>query len=197
MSKEDKINQIRKEITNLKISPLYALRIETNGLPVIGEGSLDSKIMFIGEAPGKNEARTGKPFCGASGRVLDELLAPVSLKRENIYITNIVKDRPPENRDPTEVEITLYGPYLDREIALIEPRVIATLGRFAMKYVMEKFDLKEELKPIGEIHGRSFPVQASYGKVVIVPLYHPAVVVYNAVNKAVLKEDIALLVKYA
>src|SRR6185369_9841504 len=100
MSKSDQMKEIKDEVVELKNSPLYAYRTENKYFPVIGEGSHDANIMFVGEAPGKNEAMTGKPFCGASGRVLTEMVESVGLKREDVYITNVVKDRPPENRDP-------------------------------------------------------------------------------------------------
>lgn len=104
-SKATLIRQLTVEITNLKKSPLYAYRVKNNYQPVIGGGNLDAKIVFIGEAPGKKEAETGLPFIGASGKVLDQLLASVKLRREDVYITSIVNDRPPENRDPSPKEI--------------------------------------------------------------------------------------------
>lgn len=114
MKRVEHLEQIKSEVTNLKRSPLYKERIKNKAFPVIGEGSCHAKIMFIGEAPGKNEAKTGRPFCGTSGKILDKLLASVDIKRKDVYITNIVKDRPPSNRDPLPAEIKIYGPYLDR-----------------------------------------------------------------------------------
>jgi DNA polymerase len=113
-----------------------------------------------------------------------------------VYITNIVKDRPPENRDPTAEEIALYAPFLDRQIEIIQPKVIATLGRFSMSYIMGKFGLMEELRSISQIHGKEYVVPASYGSVVIVPLYHPAVALYDGSQKAMLIEDFQVLKKY-
>lgn len=187
------LKKIKDEIVALKESPLYKFRIENKNFPVIGEGSHFAKIMFIGEAPGKNEALTGKPFCGASGKILDQLLESVGIKREDVYVTNIVKDRPPENRDPSPSEIEIYGPFLDRQIDIIQPRIIATLGRFSMDYIMRKFDLTFELEPISKIHGKSFEAEASYGKIKIIPFYHPAVAVYNAGTKDSLKHDFQIL----
>ncbi len=195
---QTKITQLKKikdEIVALRESPLYEYRVQNNNVPAIGEGSYDARIMFIGEAPGKNEAKTGKPFCGASGRILDELLASAKLKREDVYITNIVNDRPPENRDPSPKEIELYGPFLERQINVIGPKIIATLGRFSMKYIMEKFGLESQLDTIGKIHGKVFEIDLPYGKVKIIPLYHPAVVVYNAKTKDELKKDFRMLVR--
>lgn len=187
------LEKIGNEILNLKSSPLFKYRTENNYLPVVGEGSLNTKIMFIGEAPGKNEALTGKPFCGASGKFLNELLTSINLKREDIYITNIVKDRPPENRDPTEKEIEIYGPFLDRQIEIIQPKVIATLGRFSMKYIFERYSPQEELKTIGEMHGKIFETTISNQKIKIIPLYHPAAAIYNQHLKETLRKDFLLL----
>ncbi|MBX4211503.1 MAG: uracil-DNA glycosylase, partial [Candidatus Yanofskybacteria bacterium] len=157
--------------------------------PVIGEGSHQAKIMFIGEAPGKNEAATGRPFCGAAGKILDTLLASAGIDRQEVYITNIVKDRPPMNRDPYPEEIELYAPFLDRQIEVIQPQIIATLGRFSMAYIMKKFGLEHELRSISQIHGMQFKSQTSYGSVIIVPLYHPAVAIYNRTSQPVLEQD--------
>ncbi len=191
--RKEKMNQIKDEILNLKESPLYKERIANNVHPVIGEGSHFAKNMFVGEAPGKNEAATGKPFCGASGRILDELLASIKITRSDVYVTNIVKDRPTDNRDPLPDEIKIYGPFLDRQIDIIQPKVIATLGRFSMVYIMKKFGLDLELDVISKIHGKTFDVEAVYGKIKVVPLYHPAVALYNGGTKSALKEDFKVL----
>ena len=120
MNKADLLKKIEDKILVLKESPLYKYRTENKYFPVIGEGSVDAKIVMIGEAPGRNEAKTGRPFCGTAGKVLDELLKHVGLERNSIYITNIVKDRPPENRDQTAEEIRVYGPFLDQQIDIIQ-----------------------------------------------------------------------------
>src|SRR3989344_5167989 len=129
------MREIKEEVLALKESSLYADRVKNGVHPVIGEGSHYAKIMFVGEAPGKNEAATGRPFCGASGKILDELLESAGIKRSDVYITNIVKDRPPFNRDPLPDEIAAYGPFLDRQIEIIQPKAIATLGRYSMDYI--------------------------------------------------------------
>lgn len=187
------MRQIKDEVFNLTTSPLYPERTKNKVYPVIGEGSHVAKIMFVGEAPGRNEAATGRPFCGAAGKILDELLAYAGINRTDVYITNIVKDRPPFNRDPLPEEIVAYGPFLDRQINIIQPQVIATLGRYAMGYIMERFGLIEQLKPISQMHGKVFQGQASYGSMTVVPLYHPAVAIYNATTKDTLKEDFKIL----
>jgi len=190
------LRKIRDEVVQLTSSPLYPERVRNNVHPVIGEGDHYSKIMFVGEAPGRSEAQTGRPFVGAAGKILDGLLASTGIERKNVYITNIVKDRPPYNRDPLPEEIAAYGPFLDRQIEIIQPKVIATLGRYAMTYIMEKFGLIEELQPISQMHGKSFIAHASYGEVAIVPLYHPAVAVYNSNTKSVLQKDFEILKQY-
>jgi len=191
--RKELMRQIKDEVLVLKNSPLYKERIANKVFPVIGEGSHFAEIMFVGEAPGKNEAATGRPFCGASGRVLDELLGSVKLDRKDIYITNIVKDRPTGNRDPLPEEIEVYGPFLDRQIEIIKPKIIATLGRFSMDYIMRKFGLDFDIEPISRIHGKVFETEASFGKIKIIPLYHPAVAIYNSHTKDTLKEDFKIL----
>jgi len=187
------LKQIRDEVLALKASPLYAYRSENKYHPVIGEGSHFAKIMFIGEAPGKNEALTAKPFCGASGRVLDELLNSINVNRKDVYVTNIVKDRPPENRDPTLEEIELYAPFLRRQIEIIRPTIIATLGRFSMVFIMENYGLKERIGAISALHGKVFDAKTSYGTVKFIALYHPAVALYKASQKEVLKQDFQII----
>src|ERR1700751_4396088 len=131
-NKTELLKQIKDEVVNLGKGELYKERIKNKVFPVIGEGSHDAAIMFIGEAPGKNEAATGRPFVGAAGKILTQMLEELGIKREDIYITNIVKDRPHQNRDPLPEEIGAYGPFLDRQIGIIQPKVLATLGRFSM-----------------------------------------------------------------
>lgn len=189
------LNKIKDEVFELKSSPLYKYRTENKFFPVIGEGNQDAHIMFVGEAPGRNEAKTGKPFCGAAGKVLDELLSSVGIDRKDVYITNIVKDRPQENRDPTPKEIKIYGPFLDRQIDIIKPKVIATLGRYAMGYVMNKFNLNLELEPISVAHGKAYKAEASYGPIEIVALYHPCVAVYDNRKLDILKHDFKIFKK--
>jgi DNA polymerase len=195
MSKTDEMKKIKDELMMLTTSPLYKYRTLNHYFPVIGEGSHDAEIMFVGEAPGRNEAKTGRPFCGAVGKILDDLLASVKIDRKDIYITNIVKDRPENNRDPLPEEIKIYGPFLDRQIDIIQPKVIATLGRYAFFYIMNKFGLELELEPIGKAHGKSYKADASYGHIEIVALYHPCVAVYNNTKIGILKDDIKILNK--
>ncbi len=190
------LKTIRDEVWNLKESPLYEYLTQNKYYPVLGQGNHDASIMFIGEAPGENEAKTGVPFCGAAGRVLDELIKSVDLNREDVYITNIVKDRPPENRDPKPSEIELYAPFLTRQIEVIQPKVLATLGRFSMQFILERFNCEEKTLPISKLHGKVIQAKAKFGELVIIPLYHPAVALYNPPVKKTLQEDFQLLKNY-
>ncbi len=194
--KFEEMKKIRDELLLFKESPLYTYRVENKYFPVVGEGSHTAHIMFVGEAPGQNEAETARPFCGKSGKILDELLESIKLNRSDVYITNIVKDRPPENRDPTEEEIKLYSPFLSRQINIIQPQVIATLGRFSMSYVMNHFGLGSQVGQISALHGKEFVAKTDYGAVTIIPLYHPAVALYTGNNRDMLLNDIQILKKY-
>lgn len=193
MTKSDELRKIKDEIVALKNSPLYGYRAENKYFPVIGEGSHDARIMFVGEAPGENEAKTGRPFCGRAGKVLESLLESAGIKREEVYITNIVKDRPPGNRDPLPDEIALYAPFLDRQIAILKPKVIATLGRFSMQYVMNRYGLEWELAPISVLHGKVFETEIEGEKVKVTPLYHPAAAIYNQELMKTLESDFQVL----
>ena len=181
----------------MKESPLYEYRIKSKYFPVIGEGNHYAKIMFIGEAPGENEAKKGRPFCGAAGRILDELFESINVERNSAYITNIIKDRPPGNRDPLPSEIELYSPFLDRQIEIIKPQTLVTLGRFSMRYILEKFDLPEKTESISVLHGKVLKANASYATISIIPLFHPAVAIYTAKSKEVLKKDFQILKDFA
>ncbi len=150
----------------------------TNAVP--GEGPEDAQLMFIGEAPGFHEDRLGRPFVGAAGQKLDELLERVGLKRANVYITNVVKCRPPANRDPEPDEIEACRPYLDRQIELIRPRMIVTLGRFSMARYFPGAS-------ISRIHGQPKRV----GNVIYYPVFHPAAALHQPKWLAGLEEDMA------
>lgn len=193
MKKDDELKKIKEEVINCKKCPLYKERI----LPVIGEGNHNAKIMFVGEAPGLNEAKTGHPFCGAAGKILDELFDGIDIKREEVYITNLLKDRPPNNRDPQKEEIVACAPYLERQIEIIGPEIICPLGRHSMKFLMEKFGLGNKINPISKIHGQVFEASNLFQKAKIIPFYHPAAVIYNPNLKKVFKKDFKILEKYS
>lgn len=187
------LKQIKDAVLSLADSPLFEYRKKHHYLPVIGEGSHQAEIMFVGEAPGENEAKTGRPFCGAAGRVLNDFLAQAGLSRKDVYITNIVKDRPPGNRDPSEKEIEIYSPFLIKQIEVIQPKIIATLGRFAMSFMMKNYNLEEKMGKISSIHGKVFSTKLDYGQIYLVPLYHPAVALYQHSMKKILENDFQVL----
>ena len=192
----DQLRAIRDELVNLTESPLYDYRARNNYFPVIGQGNHHADVMFIGEAPGKNEAETGRPFCGASGRVLDELLASIGVPRADVYVTNIVKDRPPNNRDPLKTEIDLYAPFLLRQIDIIQPKALATLGRFSMEFILRRYGVYRAGARISQLHGTVIPVRLSYGEAAVVPLFHPAAALYNANQRGTLEEDFQVLTQF-
>ena len=157
----------------------------TNAVP--GDGSYDAKIMFIGEGPGQAEDLQGKPFVGAAGKFLAEMLADIGLKREEVYITNVVKCRPPNNRDPLPEEVNACFKYLDGQLKIIRPRVIVTLGRHSMSRFLP--GLK-----ISEVHGKAKRISGIFSeKQVIFPLYHPAAALYNGSLRGTLMEDMRKL----
>jgi len=186
------LKELKEEVINCRKCPLYKYRKENKFYPVIGEGNHWAKIMFIGEAPGLNEAKSGRPFCGAAGKILDELLESVGLERKNIYITNILKDRPPANRDPRKEEVKACAPFLERQIEVIKPKVICTLGNYSTAYILERYGLGNKIQGISKIHGKIF----SINDLKIIPLYHPAVATYNVNMKEVLKKDFKILEKF-
>ncbi len=177
------------DLNNCKRCPLYKFRTNV----VIGEGAKNS-IMLVGEAPGKNEDIVGRPFVGRAGKILDELLANVGLKRKDIFITNLVKCRPPNNRDPLEEEIKACSYWLDKQIIDINPRVIISLGRFSMRYFQTKFNLPT--LPISKVHGIIYNINTLFFKGKFTAFYHPAVALYKPAMKIILKEDWENLMGY-
>jgi DNA polymerase len=192
-NKEQQLTMLAQKVAALDSSPLYKFRIDNNYKPVFGEGNPDADIIFIGEAPGAQEAETGRPFVGKAGKHLDLLLRSIDLQREDVYITNIVKDRPPDNRNPHVTEIEIYSPFLREQLAIIQPKIIATLGRFAMEFIIKLFQLPLNGKRIGEIHGTALHTFSELGETTIIPLYHPAAVFYNRNLEVVLKTDFEIL----
>jgi DNA polymerase len=188
-AKEEALKVVRADLVNATTSPLYKVRTENRYYPVLGEGNADANILFIGESPGKTEAEQGRPFIGPSGEVLDEMLNSIGLKRDQIYVTNILLDKPEVKRTPTPEEIAFYTPFVDRIVGIIQPSVIATLGRFAMQYMLKKLDLPEKASTITELHGKLIMARLHYGDIHVIPLYHPAVVLYSASQKEILKQD--------
>jgi uracil-DNA glycosylase family 4 len=154
---------------------------------VFGVGNPEAELLFVGEGPGFNEDRQGEPFVGAAGKLLNELLGGIGLSRADVYIANVVKCRPPENRDPTPEEIEACSPHLMEQIAIIRPSVICTLGRFATKLLAET-----ELS-ITAIHGKAKEKTLAGVHTVLFPVFHPAAALYAPANRQVLAEDFAKL----
>jgi DNA polymerase len=154
---------------------------------VFGNGNADADLMFVGEAPGMHEDQQGLPFVGRAGKLLDELLAEVGMARSDVFVSNLLKCRPPGNRDPQPEEIETCRPYLDRQVELIEPRVIATLGNFATKL------LTRSSRGITSVHGRPQEHLVAGRPVMIVPLFHPAAALRTPRVKEQLREDFARL----
>ena len=175
------MTQISEEISRCTLCPLHESR--TNTVP--GEGDDDADIMLIGEGPGMNEDKQGRPFVGRAGELLTELLKSAGLSRAEVFITNVVKCRPPENRDPRKSEIKTCNPYLNRQIKVIDPKVIGTLGNHATETLVGE-------KGISKIHGDEFEYE---GKILI-PLYHPAAGLYNPNLVSEMKKDIKKLTEY-
>ena len=159
--------------------------------PVPGEGDLDADILFIGEAPGYWEDVKGKPFVGSAGEILDELLSKIGLFRNKVYIANILKCRPPENRDPSVSEIKDCVPYLDQQIKIIRPKIIVTLGRHSTSYILSKCGLEAE--GITKLHGKKYEVELLGLRVLVIPMYHPAAALYNPKYRSALERDFQLL----
>ncbi len=174
---------IAREIENCKACPLWRTRTK----PVPGEGPENAKIMLVGEAPGRKEDLTGRPFVGAAGKFLDELLALAGLSREEVFIGNVVKCRPPGNRDPFPSEIQACKPWLEKQFQVISPRVVVTLGRFSLTFFQEKFGLPRD--SISKIHGRQIRVDTLTWHGWLVPMYHPAAGLYRGEVKQAIIED--------
>lgn len=174
-SKQALLDQIKADIIKDKVCPDLA-KSATN--LVMGDGSPDAEILFIGEAPGKNEDLQGLPFVGAAGKFLGEMLEGIGFTRDDVYITNIVKYRPPNNRDPLPEEKAAFWPYLLRQLKVIQPKLIVTLGRHSMEYFLPN-------QRISQIHGQP----KRRGDLIILPLFHPAAALYNGSMRQTLIDD--------
>jgi len=157
MTKAEKLKELEKRMLSDKSLPLRGANL------VFGEGNIDSLVLFIGEAPGQKEDELKRPFVGRSGQLLDKLIGVIGWKREDVFITNIVKRRPPNNRDPLPEEIEAYKPYLAEQIEILNPKIIATLGRFSMNYFIPTAKITRDNGKIFCMGGR-----------LLIPLFHPA-----------------------
>lgn len=189
MTKRERLAELEAKIIANNLTPELAAQATQQ---VFGDGNPDADIVFVGEAPGKNEDLQGKPFVGAAGKFLDEMLESVNLKREDIYITNIVKYRPPNNRDPLPDEKREFWPYLLKQISIIKPKIIATLGRHSGEAFLPELKISKD-------HGvpKRIKVQLD-GKedsLIILPLYHPAAALYNGGLRNTLLDDFKFVPK--
>jgi len=178
--------KLAEEISRCRKCSLWEFRKN----PVVGDGDINASIVFIGEAPGHQEDITGKPFVGSAGKLLDEVIRKAGFSRESVYITNVVKCRPPRNRDPHPEEIEACSPYLDRQLDLIRPKVIVALGRHSIIYIFSKAGIA--FKSISEVQGKVFEVTLWETKTHIIPSYHPAAALYNARYKGHIEEAVRL-----
>ncbi|HEY6538634.1 MAG TPA: uracil-DNA glycosylase [Candidatus Dormibacteraeota bacterium] len=172
---QTRLEAIASEVRACVRCPLHLTR--TNGVP--GSGPATARIMAVGEAPGENEDRQGRPFVGAAGKLLTQLLEEIGLSREDIFITNVLKSRPPGNRDPLPDEVLACAPYLDAQIEVIRPEVILVLGRHALQRLLP------QAPGISRAHGTLIP----WGGRTYMPCYHPAAALYNGSLLAVLRQD--------
>jgi DNA polymerase len=178
-TKQTKLDAIAKQIVADKVTPELA---QTATQLVFGDGNPDAEVVFIGEAPGKNEDLKGKPFVGAAGHFLNDMLEMIGLKREDVYITNIVKYRPPNNRDPFPEEKQAFLPYLESQLEVIQPSVVVTLGRHSLNCFLP--DLQ-----ISQVHGQP----KRYKGRIYLPLFHPAAALYNGAMRQTLIDDFAII----
>lgn len=174
MNPDETLNQISEQVAACVKCDLHHSR--KNVVP--GEGPPDSKIMFIGEGPGFHENEQGRPFVGAAGKFLEELLASIALTREQVYIGNVVKCRPPGNRDPQPEELQACSDYLERQVQAINPKVIVTLGRFSLQRYLPN-------AKISEVHGRAVRVKGR----LICPMYHPAAALHQPSLRGTVEQD--------
>ncbi|HLZ14838.1 MAG TPA: uracil-DNA glycosylase [Candidatus Saccharimonadales bacterium] len=179
MSKQARLGQVRADIIQNNVCPNLA---KTAKHLVFGEGSPDAKVMFIGEAPGKNEDLTGRPFVGAAGKFLDELLAGIGLNRQDVYITSILKYRPPNNRDPKPDEKDAFWPYLSAQLEVIRPQLLVTLGRHSTNCFLPDVQ-------ISKVHG----VPQRWQNYTLLPLYHPAAALYNGSQRQTIIDDFTVI----
>lgn len=183
-TKQQKLDDLKAKILADNVCPELA---SSATQLVFGDGNPDAEVVFIGEAPGKNEDIQGKPFVGAAGKFLNEMLAQIGMQREDIYITNIVKYRPPNNRDPLPDEKTNFLPYLQTQLDIIQPAVVVTLGRHSMNCFLP--DLQ-----ISKVHGQPKRIKVQFmgnevTPLVIMPLFHPAAALYNGGMRQTLIDD--------
>jgi len=180
----DPWTELENEIRSCTRCPLHLSR--RNAVP--GEGPRDAKIMFVGEAPGATEDELGRPFVGAAGRLLTMTMEAVGIRRSEVYITNVVKCRPPNNREPRDEEIKACSPFLERQIELLRPRIVVTLGNVAGKWFFERSGLK--WPGVTKARGKTYHVKVCGVELILIPTIHPAAALYNPSMRTLLQEDL-------
>lgn len=191
LDKEVLWGNIKSEIATCRRCELHKSR--TKAVP--GEGNLYSRVVFLGEAPGRSEDEEGRPFVGAAGRLLTKLIESVGLKREEVFITNVVKCRPPGNREPKVEEISACSYFTDAIISLVNPMLVVTLGNYAGYYV---FEMKGGVRwlGVGRMRGRLYKLEVLGQERAVVPTYHPAAALYNPQVLSILQKDFTLIRDY-
>lgn len=178
MDKKSQLLDLKRRMQEDKKLPLRSGATQL----VFGEGNANTKVYFLGEAPGYYEDKAGRPFVGLAGQLLDKLIESIGMKRADVYISNVVRFRPPGNRDPESEELAAFAPYVDEEIGIIEPEVIVTLGRFSMNKFLPD-------SRISLVHGKKFVVVWGGRKVKVLPMYHPAAALRNGAVMEALRRD--------
>lgn len=182
MNKQEELAKLKKDMEDDKSLPLREGATQL----VFGDGNPDAEVYCLGEGPGYHEDQQGKPFVGQAGQLLNRLLESIGLKREDVYISNVVRFRPPQNRDPLPEEIAAFQPYVDREIEIINPKIIVTLGRFSMGKFLP-------YAKISSVHGKPQVLEWKGKKIAVVPMYHPAAALRAGAIMEAIKEDFKII----
>lgn len=187
MGKAEQLKEVEQKILTNMACPL---KDSAKNL-VFGKGNPDAPILFIGEAPGEKEDEQGIPFVGSAGKELDKLLRSIGLTLDDVYIANILKYRPPDNRNPSVEEIYRHTPYLIEQIKIIHPKIICTLGNYSTKFILASFNIPtmKKIGGISTLHGKVNPITIDGMEFTVIPLYHPAAMLYNPRLRETLAQD--------
>lgn len=188
MNKQEELAKLKKEMEDDKSLPLREGATQL----VFGDGNPDAEVYCLGEGPGYHEDQQGKPFVGQAGQLLNQLLQSIGLKREDVYISNVVRFRPPQNRDPLPEEIAAFQPYVDREIEIITPKIIVTLGRFSMAKFLPYAKISSVHGKPAVLEWKGLPAQSGR-KITVVPMYHPAAALRSFEIMQQIKEDFKII----
>lgn len=192
-SKETQLTALKKVMAKKNL-----LLKDTATNLVFGNGDANASVLFVGEAPGKNEDLQGLPFVGSAGKILNELLHSIGLDTKDVYITSILKYRPPKNRNPSLKEIIDHTPFLIEQIKIIKPKIIVTLGNFSTRFVLSGFDIEQMSKVpgISQLHGKVKLMNYNNEHFAVMPMFHPAAILYNRSLHKTLKKDFIMIKKY-